>query len=310
MNHDNSLRAAAIAAAVIASTGVQAGEGGRTIYPVGVENYVCCAVPPPGFYGMVFGQHYRATKVKDNDGNDIPIPSPGFKVTANAVVPRFIWVTGQQIAGASLAVHAVLPLVSLDVSLPSRSQSKSGLGDIVFGPALGWHHSPQLHSVLALDIFAPTGGYNPTDLTNIGRNHWAVQAIGGVSQIDPSGLNADAKVMFGWNAKNKDFAPNPASSFRTDYRSGNEFIVDYDAGWGLGNGWVVGVGGYVFQQITDDEVGGATVANNKGRSFSIGPSVKYDSGKGWFVTMKYETEAGVRNRASGNGLWLKAVFPL
>jgi hypothetical protein len=298
MKHNNILRAVAIAAAVIASTGVQATEGGGSIYPVGAENYVCCALPPPGFYGMVFLQHYRATEVKDNDGNTIPIP--GFKVSAPAVVPRFIWITGQQIAGASLGFHAILPVVKLDVTVPGLSQSKSGIGDMVFGPALGWHHSPQLHSVLALDFFAPTGRYSRTDLANIGRNYWAMHAIAGVSRIDPAGLNADAKVMYAFNAKNKD----------TDYRSGDEFIVDYDAGWGLGNGWVIGVGGYLYQQVSADKQAGVTVPDNKGRSFAIGPSIKYDSGKGWFVTLKYQTETGVRNRAAGDALWLKAVFPL
>ena len=38
----------------------------------------------------------------------------------------------------------------------------------------------------------------------------------------------------------------------TDYRSGQEFIVDYSAGWGFGNGLTVGAGGYVYRQMTDD----------------------------------------------------------
>ena len=298
MNQNNSLRAVAIAAAVIASAGAHATEGGGSIYPLGSENYICCAPPPPGIYGQVFGQHYRTHEIKDNDGNTVPIP--GFKVRATAVAPRFIWVTNQQVAGASLAFHAVLPVVSLDVTVPGASQRKTGIGDVVFGPALGWHHSPELHTLLALDVFAPTGKYNRADLANIGRNYWATHLIAGVSRIDPAGLNADAKLMYALNAKNKD----------TDYRSGQEIIVDYDAGWGLSNGWVVGVGGYLYQQVTDDKQAGATVANNKGRAFAIGPSIKYDSGKGWFVTIKYQTETGVRNRAAGDALWLKAAFPL
>ena len=38
MNHNNSLRAVALAAAAIASTGAQATEGGGSIYPLGAEN--------------------------------------------------------------------------------------------------------------------------------------------------------------------------------------------------------------------------------------------------------------------------------
>ncbi len=289
---------AAASLALCAMTSANATEGGGTVYPVGTENYVCCALPPPGIYGMVFGQHYWTDELKDNAGNTVPLP--GFKVRASAIAPRFVWVTKEQIAGASLGMHAILPLVTLDVKVPGASQSKTGIGDMVFGPVLGWHHSERLHTVLGLDMFAPTGSYNKTDLANIGRNYWAFQPLFGISYIDPAGLNADAKIMYTFNTRNKD----------TDYRSGQEFIVDYALGWGLGNGWVLGAGGYLYQQTTDDKQGGATVAHNKGRAFAIGPSVKYDSGKGWFVTLKYQQELGVRNRAEGQAFWLKAVFPL
>ena len=145
------------------------------------------------------------------------------------------------------------------------------------GPALGWHHGPKLHTLLALNIFAPTGKFDKNNLTNIGRNHCSVQPIAGVSYIDPNGLNADAKVMWTYNLKNKD----------TGHTSGQEFIVDYSIGWGLGIGWTLGAGGYAYQQLNDGKLNGATVSNNKGRAFAIGPSIKYDSGKGWFVTAKY-----------------------
>ena len=78
-------------------------------------------------------------------------------------------------------------------------------------------------------------------------------------------------------------------------------------GWGFGNGLTVGVGGYLYRQLNDDSSRGATVANNKGRALAIGPSIRYDSGKGWFVTAKYEVEQSVRNRADGSAFWLKAV---
>jgi hypothetical protein len=287
----------AVVIAMAAGT-AEATEGGGSIYPVGTENYVCCALPPPGVYGMVFAQHYSADSVRGNNGQVVTPPT--FKVTANAVAPRLVWVTPETVAGASLAVHAILPVVSLDVNVaPGVSQRKTGVGDLVFGPALGWHHSPQLHTVLALDIYAPTGKFSKGDLANIGRNHWAVQPVLGVSQIDPAGLNADAKVMWTYNLKNKD----------TDYRSGQELIVDYDLGWGLGNGWVLGVGGYLYQQLNDDRQSGVAVANNKGRALAIGPSIKYDSGKGWFITAKYQSESSVRNRPDGAAFWIKSVFP-
>ena len=81
------------------------------------------------------------------------------------------------------------------------------------------------------------------------------------------------------------------------------------AGWGLGNGWVVGVGGYVYRQWSDDKVGGVALAGSRGRSQSIGPSVRYANGKGWLITAKVEKEFGVRNRAQGSQFWLKTTIP-
>ncbi|MBV8158556.1 MAG: transporter [Dyella sp.] len=246
---------------------------------------------------MLFGQHYQADDLKDNSGNNVPVP--GFKVKATAIAPRFIWITNETVAGASLGMHVILPLVTLDVKAAGASQSKTGFGDMAFGPVLGWHFSPKLHAIAGLDVFAPTGSYTKGDLANIGRNYWAIQPLVGVSYIDPAGLNADIKLMYTFNTRNN----------ATDYLSGQELIVDYALGWGLGHGWVLGVGGYAYQQTTDDKQGGATVPDNKGRAFAIGPSIKYDSGKGWFVTAKYQMETGVRNRAEGQTFWLKAVVP-
>lgn len=291
-------RAVALALASLAGA-ASATEGGGSVYPVGAENFTCCALPPPGLYGILWYQHYNTDQVRGNDG-EVVTPST-FKVTANAVVPRLVWITPVEIAGASLGFHTILPMVNLDVNVaPGVRQSKTGLGDMTFGPVLGWHHSEALHSVLALDIYAPTGAYDKNDVANIGRNHWAIQPVIGVSYIQPAGINGDVKLMWTHNFENGD----------TDYKDGQELIVDYSVGWGLGNGWTLGVGGYYYQQLTDDEQNGTTVKNNKGRAFALGPSVRYDSGKGWFIDAKFQDEMAVRNRADGAAFWIKAVFPL
>ena len=70
-----------------------------------------------------------------------------------------------------------------------------------------------------------------------------------MSYIDPAGFNGDFVALYNHNFRNKD----------TDYKSGDEVNVDYSLGWGLGNGWVVGVGGYVYRQIADDKQAGVAV---------------------------------------------------
>lgn len=276
---------------------VQAGEGGGSSYNGGVENFLVGAAPPPGFYVLSYGNVYRADTLKDGRGNDVPLPE--FKVSANALATRFVWSTPTSVAGGNVVWHAIVPLVDLKVQVPGLSQKKAGIGDITFGPGLAFHHSPKLHSVVALDLVAPTGGYNRSDLTNIGRNYWSVQPLYTVSYIDPTGFNGDFKLTGNFNQRNKD----------TDYKSGSELYLDYSAGWGLGNGWVLGVGGYAMRQLSNDTQAGVSLPDSKGEAFAIGPSVKYDNGKGWFITAKLQREMSVKNRPQGHALWIKTIIP-
>ncbi|MEL7560261.1 SphA family protein [Stutzerimonas chloritidismutans] len=275
----------------------QATEGGASSYAMGAENYLSGALPQPGFYGQVFVNRYRADSLRDDDGDKVPVD---FELAANVIAPRLVWVTEQKVLGGQLAFHSILPLVDLEVELNSQSQRERGLGDATFGVAIGHHWSDKLHSIAALDVIAPTGRYDRDDLANLGRNHWAVLPVLAVSWLDPNGLNADIKAMYTFNLENPD----------TDYRSGQELHADYSIGWGLGNGWVLGIGGYAYLQTTDDRQNGDTVENNKGRAFAIGPSIKYASDSGWFVTAKWEHESQVRNRPEGEAFWLKMTVPL
>jgi hypothetical protein len=292
-------RLALAAAIATTATASFATEGGGSTWPLGLENFLAAAVPPPGFYGMVFGNYYHADRLKDGQGNTIPL---AFDVKAAVLATRGVWVTNEKVLGGQLAFHVVAPLVNLKVSVAGNSQTKSGLGDMVIGPVLGYHYSPKLHAVAALDIGVPTGGYDKNDLTNIGRNYWTIRPVWAMTYIEPTGFNGDFVAVFNHNLKNKD----------TDYKSGDELNVDYSLGWGLGNGFVVGVGGHLYRQIADDKLAGVSVGSdgNRGRSASIGPNMMYNSNKGWFFTVKWQKETGVRNRAEGNALWLKAVFPL
>lgn len=292
-------KAAGIATiAMSASLCAYATEGGTSVYPNGTENFMSGALPPPGVYGMIFGNHYEAKQVNDGNGNSLNIP--GFKVQADVIAARLAWLPGIKLIGGDLVVHTIVPEVNLGVTTPGGSQTKNGIGDIVAGVGLGFHHSANLHSVVAVDTFLPTGSYNKNDMANIGKNHFAFEPVYAVTYIDPNGLNGDIKLGYIFNSKND----------ATGYTSGNEFHFDYAAGWGLGNGWTLGVGGYYYQQTTDDTGIGAPADGNRGSAMSIGPNIKYDSGKGWFLTLKAENEINVKNRAQGNSLWLKAVFPL
>lgn len=285
------------AALLTAASASFATEGGGSTYPVGAENHLAGAAPPPGVYVLEYVNVYSADRVNDGQGQAVPIP--GFKVNAVAAATRIAWVTNTPVMGGQLVAHAILPLVKVKVSAAGRSSSSSGLGDVSLGAGVAWHHSPQLHSVAALDIVLPVGRYDATRQVNVGRNYASVQPAYLVSWLDPSGLNADAKIGLNLNRTNKD----------TGYRSGTELNIDYALGWGLGNGWVLGVGGNIYQQLSEDKSHGQSVPGAKGRAYSAGPNLKYDSGKGWFITAKLAREFSVRSRSEGTQFWIKTTIP-
>jgi hypothetical protein len=287
-----------IGAGMLVAASAHATEGGGSVYPNGAENFVAGALPPPGIYGIAFVNHYEANRLNDATGKQIGIP--GFKVRATAITPRVIWVPGVQVLGGDLVAHMLAPLVEVEASMGGQSQKKSGLGDITMGLGVGHHHGPNLHSIVGLDLTLPTGSYRSGDLANLGRNYSALEPVVAVSYIDSQGFNGGLRMGYLINRVNK----------ATDYRSGQEFHLDYAAGWGVGNGWVLGLGGYYRKQTQLDRQMGVDLPNSKTSGMAIGPSLKYDSGRGWFLTAKWQFEKNVKNGTQGNALWLRAVVPL
>ncbi|MDC8802973.1 transporter [Halomonas pacifica] len=294
MKH-TALRGGIAALALVAAASAQATEDGGSSYPMGAENFLMGALPPPGVYPLLYANHYAADELRDGQGERLPLD---FRLRANVLAPRLLWVTEQTLWGGQLAFAGLFPLVDLDVTVNGRHDSDRGLGDIDLTMALAYHHSPHLHSAVGVDLFVPTGSFDAGRLANLGRNYWTVQGVYALSRVDPEGFNWDLKVMYDYNFENPD----------THYQSGQELHADYALGYALHPNWVVGVGGYAYRQVTDDRLNGDAIGN-RGQAFAIGPSLKWDNGQGAFVTLKYEREFAVENRPRGDSLWLKASLP-
>jgi hypothetical protein len=285
-------------------------EGGGGVYPNGNENYMSGALPPPGFHMLIYAGYYGADTVRDQNGDRAPLPN--FKLDVFAISPRFVWVFDTtSILRGDLVVHLILPFlnVNLDLTDPAghrARQSKTGLGGYVFGTGYGYHVNENFHFVAALDINAPTGDWRNGDPVNLDRGYWNFEPLICLTYVQPEGINADLKIMWDFNLENP----------RSNITSGMEFHMDWAVGWGVGKGFVLGLGGYIYQQVTNDTINGNTWTDpfggnegNKGRAFAIGPSIKYDNGKGFFITAKYSKEFAVANRAQGWNLNIKMALP-
>jgi hypothetical protein len=289
--------AMALAALPLAAS---ASEGGKSAYPNGAEDFMVGAVPPPGNYLINYLLNYSADDFNNGSGNSM---IPGFDLNVWANVFRFLQVTEHKILGGNWGWHVFVPLMQVDVTIPPPagpgSSSEGSIGDILFSPFIvSWHHSKNLHSVIALDIYAPTGSYDQYRLANTGLNYWTFQPVFAATYITDDGWEASAKFMYDFNTENRD----------TNYRSGQAFHFDYTFAKHF-PGWALGVGGYYFVQTTDDGGSGAPPDGFKGKAFAVGPQVMFDVGKVKAI-LKYQWETESEYRPEGNTFWFKLIIPL
>lgn len=277
--------------ALLASSAVVAKEGPDQ-YPHGAENFMVGALPPPGNYFLNYLGHYSG-KLQDNSGNEVP----GVKVSATFDALRYIYVSKTKILGGDWAMHAIVPFANQRLHTPGGTDSAFGVGDITIDPlVIGWH-SPEWHFIFGIDIYLPTGKYDKNKpAEQIGANYYSIEPVAAVTYLNQNGFEASAKLMYNLKRKNRD----------TDYKSGDEFHMDYLIGQHVGP-WTFGLGGYYLKQTTDDKLNGQSVAGgNRGQVFAFGPAIKYDfKGISLVGTWNHETKA--ENRFEGDKFFIKLI---
>lgn len=286
---------------VMASTMVLAKEGGDQ-YPNGTENWFAGAVPPPGNYFINYFGNWSGT-LRDQNGDKVRPTGKDIKLNATFDALRFVKVTDTQFFGANYGWAAILPIVHLSIETPGGKASRTGIGDATITPMILSWHSPEMHYALGLDLNLPTGHFDKNDAPgkNIGANYYSLEPVFGVTYLGKSGWEVSGKFMYNVKTKNND----------TDYKSGDEFHMDYLVGKHIGP-WSVGLSGYYLKQLTDDRQNGAKVGTdgNKGQVFAIGPSVKYETAGHSHLIFQWQHETNVENRFGGDKVWFKYIMPL
>ena len=304
-------RTIAIAAVFSMLIAAQGWAGGGGHYPNGVEDFAVGALPPPGTYLVNYMLLIRKNALMDNSGKNM---APDLNASVFAEVPRLIYVTPLTVLGANWAVQAFLPTYSADETAPSLGgldARDKGIGDVIFSPlVLGWHFSPELHAVFALDMWAPTGHYDMNNPATqlLSKNMWTFEPVFAASYLK-NGFDASVKLMYDFNTDNDSYLPAGPGGVKSTLSPGQEFHMDWALGYGLQNGLSGGVVGYNYWQVTDDKVNGVTQANAKSEVGGVGLGVKYWPKHGPFsVTFKQYWEYDAKNIATGPQTQFKVIY--
>jgi hypothetical protein len=307
-------RSALVFAALIAalmSTPAAATEGGATNKALGVDTVLSGVIGPPGsLRNTNFLAYYHAGETLDGSGN----PRPGisnFDLNVSAGTSRFQYVwPDAKLFGADIETRVGATWyadadVKFDLgtggAATHRASSSSGwFPAALVGPvSLGWH-GETVHQMAGVEVYFPTRGFVVGQPVNVTTGFTSVAPHYWITWFPKPEIEIDGSFVYLFNQTNH----------KTNYQSGQEFSMDYAAGYSLTPTWQAGASGYAYRQTTDDKINGnAVLGGNRGRVFAIGPYIRYHE-EYWGITFKWQNEAWVENRAKGNRYFLQFAFLL
>jgi hypothetical protein len=264
--------AVVVIATCLGARGAAASEGAASYYFAGAFGSFLTAVPPePGFTAasqtLIFGGQAQRAVLRGR---------ATFGLTASALYEYLAgsYAFAQPILGGRLQVGAAAPVIataSMTVTLDTRlfgqlsgGDTDTGFGDMLLTPFAFYWSFGELNVKLAQWVVAPTGHYHVNSLINVGRNYWAFDTQLGVTWFHKA-TGTELTVLPGIMLNTS----NPA----TDYRSGNEFHLDFMANQFLAPTFALGVQGYWYKQIDGDSGTGAVLGPFMGESFGLGPAL-------------------------------------
>ena len=312
------LKATLVAGGMLLSFGgsALAAEGGVGAYLLGAKGPMAGFTPPEGLYFQDDTYFYTG---KIGAGRALPsggLLTAGISAQSWLNLPTLIWVTPAKVLGGDLAVSVTTPFgeprinANLLVNSPrfgpigrNVTDAEFNMSDIFVNAFVGWH-SGKLHWQLGVGGIIPSGSYVTGQLSNASLNRPAVDLFGALTWLDPAtGVDLSAAAGFTFNQ------PNTA----TDYKTGNEFHLEWAASKSLTKEVSLGLVGYYYQQLTGDTGTGAVLGPFKGRAVALGGTIGYtfEAGKLPISTrLKVYREFDVQNRMEGTAGYLTVSLPI
>lgn len=289
-------------------------EGGASLYLPGTYNDFSAAVFGPS--GVYFRNDFFAYH------GDISIAPIGGRLFND--VDQRVWMnsfkfnllTDTRILGARYGAALILPVilyghaegfVQLDAGQARRQNDRTGIGDLYLAPIqFNWHWTDH-HITFSQGIFAPTGSYNADRVFNLGRNYWGFDPNIAYTWLNQKrGHEVSFTAGYLANTRNHD----------TNYRSGNEFHLDFLIAQHFSPLFAVGVPGYWYKQLSGDDASvldSFNLGGFRGESAGIGLAILFKPtvrGQDVSFILKWVHDIYAKRRLEGSEIMLSVAFRL
>lgn len=313
------LAISALTGSLATSSPVTAAEGGHGVYLLGLRGTNAGITPPPGVYFAKNLYFYSGAAT----ASQTVFPTLGGQAVANVNatvvldLPSVMWSTPAEVLGGNLAFSLLWPIGGPSVNAGARlsssllgfsaagSQSDSvfTFGDPAISASIGWH-AGNYHWNTALTGFVPVGNYRFGGLANVANHRWAVDVTGSFTRFDPK-VGLDLSLAAGATFSQENAA--------TQYRTGDEFHLEWAATQYLSKEFSIGAVGYFYRQFTPDSGAGATLGQFMGQVAAVGGTLGYNFKIGNYpiaARVKIYSEFAVRNRLEGTAGFFTLSLPL
>jgi hypothetical protein len=246
-----------------------AAEGGFSFYLPGTAGDVALAQSPePGW------QVANTVFVQQGDADAAVLQgrvNVGLDLTLVLDVVTATYTFDKEVLGGTYTIGAAVPFgyAELDATVTgplggtfSAERDSFNIADIALIPfQMNWSFG-NYSLKLAEAVYVPVGAYDVDEVVNLGLNHWGFDTSAAATYFNlKTGTELSVAPGILINTENN----------ATDYRTGNEFHVDFTVNQFLSETFAVGVRGYYYKQLTGDSGSGATLGDFKGESFGVGP---------------------------------------
>lgn len=256
----------------------------------------------PGLYFLELAYFYSADELKDHRGKDLP---GHFRLNLLSSYTEIGYLSPSEFLGGHPGLGLGTTLATGHLERGSGSSSKTGKGDSFFFLANQWKNylfSKLYYHHLLVGVMLPTGDYDKDSLLNLGCNLYTFHNYYTCTTFLTPRLETSWKFIYNIHTTNHDFGPKG-----DDLRPGQLLEINADLSYEIIKGLRLGLIGYCWQQITEDELNGHRMENSKEKSFSIGAAVLYYPGR-FIFHLGSLLETKVENLPQGISIFCRIIY--